>query len=42
MMIIQTETIPHEKVMSAIELFGKEVFPVIRELEKSKAVATAD
>ena len=42
MMIIQTETIPHDKVMSSIELFGKEVFPVIREMEKSKAVATAD
>ena len=42
MMIIQTETIPHEKVMSSIELFGKEVFPAIREMEKSKAVATAD
>ena len=31
MMITQTETIPHEKVMSSIELFGKEVFPAIRE-----------
>ena len=27
MMITQTETIPHEKVMSSIEMFGKEVFP---------------
>ena len=35
MMIMQTETIPHEKVMSSIELFGKEVFPVIRESEKA-------
>ena len=39
MMIIQTETIPHDKVMSSIELFGKEVFPVIREMEKSKVAA---
>ena len=31
MMIIQTETIPHDKVMGSIELFGKEVFPAIRE-----------
>ena len=27
MMIMQTETIPHEKVMGSIELFGKEVIP---------------
>lgn len=30
MMIMQTETIPHEKVMSSIELFGKEVIPACR------------
>ena len=36
-MITQTETIPHEEVMSSIEMFGKEVFPRIREAEKSKA-----
>ena len=30
MMIMQTETIPHEKVMSSIELFGKEVIPRFR------------
>ncbi len=29
-MIMQTETIPHEKVMSSIELFGKEVIPRFR------------
>jgi len=40
MMITQTETIPHEKVMSSIEMFGKEVFPRIREAEKSKAGVT--
>ena len=27
MMIMQTETIPHERVMESIELFGKEVIP---------------
>ena len=36
-MIIQTESIPHEKVMSSIELFGKEVFPRFREADKAKA-----
>ena len=30
MMIMQTETIPHDKVMSSIELFGKEVIPRFR------------
>ena len=29
-MIMQTETIPHEKVMESIELFGKEVIPRFR------------
>ena len=33
MMIMQTETIPHEKVMSSIELFGKEVIPRFRQAE---------
>ena len=42
MMIMQTETIPHEKVMSSIEMFGKQVFSVVRESEKSKAGAAAD
>ena len=40
MMIMQTETIPHDKVMGSIEKFGKEVFPLVREMEKAKA-ATA-
>ena len=34
MLIMQTETIPHEKVMESIELFGKEVIPAF---EKSAA-----
>jgi alkanesulfonate monooxygenase SsuD/methylene tetrahydromethanopterin reductase-like flavin-dependent oxidoreductase (luciferase family) len=39
MMIMQTETIPHEKVMGSIEMFGKYVFPTFRETEKAKAGA---
>ena len=35
--VIQTETIPHEKVMKSIELFGKYVLP---EFKKSKETAT--
>jgi len=41
MMIMQTETIPHEKVMSSIEMFGKYVFPTFREAEKAKAGAAS-
>ena len=37
--IMQTETIPHEKVMESIELFGKEVIPAFRQ-EPAKAGAT--
>jgi alkanesulfonate monooxygenase SsuD/methylene tetrahydromethanopterin reductase-like flavin-dependent oxidoreductase (luciferase family) len=29
--IMQTETIPHDKVMESIELFGKEVIPAFRD-----------
>ena len=39
MMIMQTETIPHEKVLSSIEMFGKYVFPKVREMEKAKGKA---
>lgn len=39
MMITQTETIPHDKVMQSIEMFGKYVFPTFREAEMSKAAA---
>ncbi len=31
MLIMQTETIPHDKVMGSIELFGKEVIPAFKE-----------
>ena len=41
MMITQTETIPHEKAMRSIEMFGKYVFPAFREKKKTKAAATA-
>ena len=30
MLIMQTETIPHDKVMESIELYGKEVIPAFR------------
>ena len=42
MMIMQTETIPHEKVMGSIEKFGKEVFPLVRQMEKAKAAAAGN
>ena len=38
-MIMQTETIPHQKVMESIELFGKEVIPAFR---NQAATAAAD
>jgi alkanesulfonate monooxygenase SsuD/methylene tetrahydromethanopterin reductase-like flavin-dependent oxidoreductase (luciferase family) len=38
-LIMQTETIPHEKVLSSIEMFGKHVIPVCREAAQAKAVA---
>jgi alkanesulfonate monooxygenase SsuD/methylene tetrahydromethanopterin reductase-like flavin-dependent oxidoreductase (luciferase family) len=40
MLIMQTETIPHEKVMRSIEMFGKYVFPAFRQAEREK-VGTA-
>jgi hypothetical protein len=39
MMIMQTETIPHEKVMRSIEMFGKYVFPAFRPAAKVKTGA---
>ncbi len=41
MMIMQTETIPHEKVMSSIEMFGKHILPNYRQAETAKAGATS-
>jgi hypothetical protein len=36
---MQTETIPHEKVLRSIEMFGKYVIPACREATQAKAVA---
>ena len=36
-MVMQTETIPHERVMESIELFGKEVIPAYRKEEATAA-----
>ena len=41
MMIMQTETIPHEKVMSSIEMFGKHILPNYRQAETAKTGATS-
>ncbi len=41
MMIMQTETVPHERVMSSIEMFGKRVIPVFRQEEGARAKAAA-
>ncbi|HSF32568.1 MAG TPA: LLM class flavin-dependent oxidoreductase [Candidatus Tectomicrobia bacterium] len=40
MMIMQTETIPHDKAMRSIEMFGKHVIPAFRGVAKETA-ATA-
>ena len=39
MIMIQTETIPHEKVMKSIELFGKYVIPEFKKSEEKAAQA---
>ena len=38
-MIMQTETVPHEQVMSSLELFAKEVIPAFRTGAKAGPVA---
>jgi alkanesulfonate monooxygenase SsuD/methylene tetrahydromethanopterin reductase-like flavin-dependent oxidoreductase (luciferase family) len=40
-MIMQTETVPHERVMRSIEMFGKYVLPTFRQAAKGTAAATA-
>lgn len=40
-MIMQTETIPHERVMRSIEMFGKYVLPTFRDATKGTAAAAA-
>ena len=39
-LVMQTETVPHEKVMKSIEMFGKHVLPAFRKDEPAKAKAT--
>ena len=38
-MMMQTETVPHEKVMKSLEMFGKHVLPAFRQTEKAKTPA---
>ena len=40
MIMMQTETIPHEKIMHSIELFGKYVIPEFKKSEQNQPVAT--
>jgi alkanesulfonate monooxygenase SsuD/methylene tetrahydromethanopterin reductase-like flavin-dependent oxidoreductase (luciferase family) len=39
LLIMQTETIPHEKVLSSLELYGKHVIPAFKSRSASKPVA---
>jgi hypothetical protein len=41
MIMMQTETIPHEKVMKSLELFGKYVIPEFKKSEEKAATASA-
>ena len=38
-LIMQTETIPHERALSSLEMFGKYVIPACRKEAPAKAVA---
>ena len=38
-MLMQTETVPHEKVIKSLELFGKHVLPAFRTTEVAKTGA---
>ena len=40
-MLMQTESVPHEKVMGSLEMFGKHVLPVFKAEERTKAAAGA-
>ena len=40
--IMQTETIPHEKAMQSIEMFGKYVIPACRGAAKGSAATAAN
>ena len=39
MLIMQTETIPHEKVMGSIEKFGKEVISAFQKPQDTRGAA---
>jgi hypothetical protein len=39
LLIMQTETIPHEKVLKSLELFGKHVIPAFKSRSTSAPVA---
>jgi len=39
MIMMQTENVPHEKVMKSIELFGKYVIPEFKKSESEKTIA---
>jgi alkanesulfonate monooxygenase SsuD/methylene tetrahydromethanopterin reductase-like flavin-dependent oxidoreductase (luciferase family) len=40
-LIMQTETVPHERVLQSIELFGKHVLPAFGKGVKAKTAAAA-
>ena len=37
-LVTQTETIPHERVLSSIEMFGRHVIPVFRAEARAQPV----
>jgi len=41
MLITQTETIPHERALRSIEMFGKHVIPACRARAKTKPIPAA-
>jgi alkanesulfonate monooxygenase SsuD/methylene tetrahydromethanopterin reductase-like flavin-dependent oxidoreductase (luciferase family) len=42
LLIMQTETIPHEKVLSSLELFGKHVIPAFRQRSQNSGVRSQE
>ena len=40
-LIMQTETIPHDRVLQSIEMFGKHVIPACRQTKQASAVGAA-
>jgi hypothetical protein len=41
MLVTQTETIPHERALRSIEMFGKHVIPACRVRAKAKPIPAA-